>query len=208
MDLRIDLIQVGELKVNCYLAYDETSKEAFLVDPGDDAARIIQEIENVRNLNLRYILLTHGHFDHVMALDDLSIKYPNATTVLDGNDTILYKSLPEQGELVGKVYHNLRTRTLSISHGATLPFCDTEIKAIATPGHTRGSVCFLINNYMFSGDTLFYHTYGRIDLPYSAPSEMKESLLRLFAFPEGVIVLPGHGRKTTIGEEKKFFSQL
>lgn len=203
MDLIVKTLKVGELETNCYLVSDGDGN-ALVVDPGDEAAKIVQELEQNRMMP-KYILLTHGHYDHVLAADDLKIKYPNADIVIGGKDERLLRSLDEQGELVGKRLRNIYTAVLPVLDGSTLPFGNEEIKVIMTPGHTTGGVSYFLANNIFSGDTLFYHNYGRTDLFGGSIAEMQKSLKRLLEFPREIKVWPGHGRATTIGEEQNTF---
>ncbi|MDD3481020.1 MAG: MBL fold metallo-hydrolase [Patescibacteria group bacterium] len=201
MDLKT--LKVGELPTNCYIGVLGNG-DAFVVDPGDEAARIIEELEKTKGINLRYVLLTHGHYDHVLAVDDLAIKYPQASVVIHEEDIKLFQELSAQGIFVKKILHNPKAEVVAVSEGSTLKFGDEIIKIIHTPGHTKGSVCYYLGDTLFSGDTLFYHTYGRIDLPWSDPGSMKESIDKLLHLPDKTRVLPGHGKETTIGEEQKF----
>lgn len=202
MDLKITTLKVGDLPTNTYIG--QIDNEVFLVDPGDDAKVIISEIKN-RHANLKYILLTHGHFDHVLALDEIKNAFPKSTIVLHKDDVELLHDLPAQGVYNGQIYEKITSVISAVSDGMSLPFANKSITVIASPGHTIGSVCFLISDVLFSGDTLFYHTYGRLDLPYSAPEKMKESLVKLLSLPGEIKVFPGHGKTTTIESEKIFF---
>lgn len=202
MSLEITQIKVGELPTNCYLVRD--GKNVLVIDPGDEAAKIIEEIEKIKEVRVKYILLTHGHYDHVLAVDDLTIKYPMVSPIIHEDDIKLYQDLAEQGLYLGKLLHKQKSEVVAVSEGSSFPFGEETIKVIHTPGHTKGSVCYQLGDALFSGDTLFYHNYGRIDLPWSQPEKMKESIDKVLHLPESLRVLPGHGRETTIGEELNF----
>lgn len=197
-------LTVGDLRTNCYIV--NASNETFVVDPGEEAARIIAELEQNHQVHLRYILLTHGHFDHVMAVDDLVIKYPHVSVLIHEDDIKLLRETAEQGLFVGKKLHRVVSEVVAVSDGSEMPFGNGNIKVTHTPGHTRGSVCYQIEDYLFTGDTVFYHTYGRIDLPWSEPSEMKDSINKVLTLPESLQILPGHGKESTVGEERVFNS--
>lgn len=204
MDLKIEKIVVGSLKTNCYLGIFGNG-EAFIVDPGDEAARIIAEIERSKASNLKYVLLTHGHYDHVLAVDDLYYKYPNTSIIIHEDDIKLMANTDKQGIYIGKRLPKVSAEVVAVSGGGVLKIADKNIEVIHTPGHTKGSVCYRLGDILFSGDTLFKGTYGRIDLPWSEPGEMKESLDKILHLPGEIRVLPGHGRETTIKEELEFY---
>lgn len=201
MKIDVKTYTVGSLETKTYLV--TSGKEALVIDPGEESKELYLELEK-KDIFLRYILLTHGHFDHVLGLDRIKALFPDADIVIGEDDVELIKNIPAQGVFVGQKLSGVKSEPFPVADGAILPLGETSIKVISTPGHTKGSVCYLIADHLFSGDTLFYHTYGRIDLPYSEPGEMKNSLFKLFLLPEETLVLPGHGRPTTIGEEKEF----
>lgn len=202
--MEIKKITVGRIKTNCYIVSLENG-ETFLVDPGDEAEKIIIELEKIPNLNLRYILLTHGHFDHVLAVDELKERFPKTDVIIHENDLSLLRALPEQGLFVGFVLKKSKSEVVTVTNGTYLPFGEENIEVIATPGHSRGGVCYLFDKTLFSGDTIFWHTYGRTDLPESNEADLKQSLTKLLRLPEETFVYPGHGRATFIGEEKRFW---
>lgn len=200
--LIVNKIVVGEIQTNCYLV--SLGSDIFVVDPGDEAAKIIAEIEKIKEPNVKYIFLTHGHYDHVLAVDDLAIKYPKASVVIHQEDKYLYQNLTKQGSFLNKNLHPLKAETTPISEGSILNFAEKKIEVIHLPGHTKGSVGYLFDNLFFSGDTIFYHNYGRIDLPWSDPGSMKDSIEKALSLPDKTKILPGHGPETTVFEEKKF----
>lgn len=202
--MQLRKIIVGKIKTNCYIV-TEDSGETFVVDPGGDAQEIIQELEKTPNLDVRYILLTHAHYDHILAVDDLKFKYPKADVILGEGDVSLYHNLPIQGLYAKEIYHRPSAEVYPVSDGSFLPFGDDVIKVIHTPGHSKGGVCYLFSEVLFSGDTIFYHTYGRTDLPEASDVDIKTSIYKLMALPKTTFVYPGHGKPTSIGEEKEFY---
>ena len=178
---------------NSYLVSDENN-DAVIIDFGYFDKNIFEEIKN-RNLNLKAILLTHGHFDHIKGLINISdvpiyIKKEDYELLFDP-----YKNVSIF--LNESVALNSNTNIKIIKNEETLDVLNTPIKVIHTPYHTMGSICFYFNKEeaLFSGDTLFYKSIGRYDLPTSDARLMKSSLNKLLSIPEGVKVYPGHGPK-------------
>lgn len=185
----------GPLQNNNYVIIDEESREAVLIDcsePSDDIMDYIKE----QGATLKYILLTHAHFDHILGVNYYRKKY-GVSVFLHKDDFPLLSQLCQyfagaESVSVDKLFDD----------DAEFSIGNKKIKVIHTAGHTEGSVCFLIDNMLFSGDTLFYGTYGRTDLPFGDERKMFESLKRLFKLDNDIVVYPGHGRDTGIGAEK------
>lgn len=188
-----------------YLVYDKKSKEGALID----CTCSIDEIEMIakkENINLKYVLLTHGHFDHVYCLEEAKERFPLAQILIHKEDEILLDqiniqcSMAEIEEIKIPCLDGLLDDN---SHNLTLG--ENKIEIIPTKGHSKGGVCYLINNILFSGDTLFQDSIGRCDLWGGSYSEIEKSIKeKLFILDENTIVYPGHGDKTTIGHEKKY----
>ncbi len=202
MDINIKKLVVGPIGTNCYIA-SLLDGETLIVDPGDESERIIAELNKIENMKLKYILLTHGHFDHLMGVDGLKKEFPDTKVYIGVDDIELVKDMAGQSKIWGEEIPDIKTELNGIAEKDELIFGKYRIKVIATPGHTIGGVCYLVDNSLFSGDTLFYHTYGRLDLPYSSPKEMGESLSKLLSLDGKIRVYPGHMRETTIEEERK-----
>jgi len=179
--MQIKTIKVGSLQTNCYVIVDEKSKEAVIIDPGDEAEKILPEIDG---LNICYIVITHGHYDHIQAVGVVK-KQTKAKILM--NAKAAYGLKPDQ----------------TIKDNDEISFGSIVLKVIETPGHCPGAICLYTDKQLFSGDTLFHSTYGRVDLPGSSPQAMAASLRRLATLPDETKVFPGHGWSTTIGEEKK-----
>ena len=181
---------VGEIETNCYLLHAEGAKEALIVDPGDEARRIRKKIET-EGLVPVAILLTHGHFDHTLAVGTLRKMYPGIP---------VYACLDEKAVLTDP-YMNASF----MGKFEPVDLAGLHCKVLHTPGHTIGSICYYFeeDKVLVAGDTLFFTGFGRTDLPTGSAAQLKKSLERLLlTLPEDVIVLPGHGRTTTIGFEK------
>jgi hydroxyacylglutathione hydrolase len=200
MDLIIKTVRVGLERTNCYIVSLKTG-ETIVIDPGDDADKILAEISKVNNLKFKYILLTHGHFDHVGAVDGIKKFYSDVQVLIHEADIPLLNEVPEQGVFVGRILHNVNSEVEALGNEEIIPFGTKEIQVLPTPGHTQGGVCFMIDKVLFTGDTLFYHTIGRTDLPLSSESDLRLSLDKLKYLPPETVIYPGHGRESSIREE-------
>eukprot|EP00823_Brevimastigomonas_motovehiculus_P003638 TRINITY_DN2254_c0_g1_i1.p1 TRINITY_DN2254_c0_g1~~TRINITY_DN2254_c0_g1_i1.p1 ORF type:complete len:313 (+),score=110.67 TRINITY_DN2254_c0_g1_i1:100-1038(+) len=196
-------LAVGPLSCNCAIVMDEETKTAMIIDPGGDADKIIQVLKEMQVKSVQQILLTHAHFDHVLAVDTLK-KYTKAPVLLHQDDLLLWKALPKQA------YSFIRMKVAAlpdpdrfISHGDKLNFLDGVV--IHTPGHSPGSCSFYFpsQSLLFSGDTLFHESVGRTDFAGGDSDLLTASIQkRLYTLPENTKVIPGHGDATTIGYEK------
>ena len=203
--MKVKIFPNGIYGAITYLVYDEISKEGAVVD----CTCSIDEIEDIvkkENINLKYALITHGHFDHVYCLSEIKEIFPQIQILIHKDDMILLENMPMQCQMAE--IENVKIPCVDgllgdESHNLTLG--NHEIKVIHTKGHSKGGVCYLINNILFSGDTLFQGSIGRCDLWGGSMEEIGESIKnKLFTLNEDIIVYPGHGDKTTIGYEKKY----
>lgn len=194
----IETIVVGELGTNCYLVASSKTKDALLIDPGADAD-IIKKVLNNLKLSLKFIVLTHGHYDHIGALEDF-----NVPVYVHENDLEFLKNnnLNLGGDFARREKLNFEVKLLHDKDKISL--ADLELEVMHTPGHTPGGISLRLNKILFSGDTLFYHGIGRTDLPGGSFKQITHSIKeRIFELEEDTIVFPGHGSATTIGTEKK-----
>ncbi len=195
---------------NCYLVQSRQGN-AFLVDPGAEAEGIIATIRE-RGVTPRMILLTHGHFDHVGAVKALQKEYPGLPVYIARADQELLEGDDKTGALGRRFIHDQAPYTFQadgwLREGEDLTVDELTVKVMATPGHTRGSVCLFCGSTIFSGDTLFLHDCGRTDLYGGSFPEIKESLRRLAALEGDYIVRPGHGEMTSIDEERGWIAAL
>ena len=199
MEYKIMKLVVGQLQENCFILFDE-NKDAFVVDPGGSSENIIETIEK-NSLNIKYILLTHGHFDHVGAVAALVKKY-KAPVYLSKEDRAFLESPKEVRTSAFGMQIEAAEVDVFVKEGDEIPFSEGNIKVIETPGHTLGSVCYLFENYLFAGDTLFNGSIGRTDFPESDHSLMVESLKKLKKLDDEIYVLSGHGPESQISYEK------
>ena len=204
-NLRVEMLVLGIVSTNTYVVYNDETKEAFIVDPSCDAPRIIELIERLK-LKPMAILLTHGHFDHIMAVNDLVKRYNIKVYISKHDDEMLSDSHKSGGRsFIGNGY--ITKADVLLDDGDILNLLGTDIKFIATPGHTKGSGCYYIEDekLLFSGDTVFREDCGRTDL-YGGdnPSIIKSIYEKVLTLPEDVNILPGHMEMTTVGHEKKY----
>ncbi len=201
----IESFPVGPLACNCVVLGDEATREALVIDPGDEGEKIDEVLDQYR-LDLKYILHTHGHIDHILAADHLR-RRRGARVCIHEADRFLWDGLQMQASFLGISAAPAGQIDQYLKEGDTVPFGERRVTVIETPGHTPGSVCLLLEGtppMLFSGDTLFQHGIGRTDLwGGSYPGILRSIRDRLFTLDEETFVQPGHGPATTIGDEKQ-----
>ena len=201
--LKLTTFAPGMVYANCYIVTDEGSKEAFVVDPGVYNKRFEAALRAAGVEKLRYILLTHGHFDHISGVKALKEDFGGDVVIHREDAGCLYDKSKSLASKFFFPQHDV-TADVLVDDGQRLPFGEGEIEVIHTPGHTKGSVCYTIEDIMLSGDTLFKSSIGRTDFPGGSIEEMKESLKRLAALERNYTVYPGHAESTTLEREKKY----
>lgn len=199
--MTIKTIVVGHLSTNCYLVYDNDSNAA-IIDPGDSEEILTAEIKNL-GLNIKYIFLTHGHFDHIMAVDSVK-KATGAKIIISEEDSDLLADPGRSLAFKVRMSHKSMKADITAKDGDIFTVGDMQFKFLLTPGHTRGSAVILCEKAMFSGDTLFADDCGRCDLPGGDYSMMLGSLKRLSELEGDYDVYPGHDEKTKLSREKVY----
>jgi len=193
--LLIETFTVGMLSTNCYVASDHDTKEAIIIDPGLDytseAQQIIDYIEQAQ-LKIKYIINTHGHNDHVKGDAILQEKY-NVPICIHKLDAYFIESIKTD-----KAPPNIL-----LEEGSLIKFGKETLTVLHTPGHTRGCICLVGDHIAFTGDTLFAGGIGRTDFPEGSMTDMNRSLQKLEKLPDSMLIYPGHGETSMIGEEKR-----
>ncbi|MFN7946039.1 MAG: MBL fold metallo-hydrolase [Blastocatellia bacterium] len=202
--MMIETFPVGLLQCNCTILGSEQTREAIVIDPGDEVDKVLARLK-AHGLEAKYIIATHAHIDHVGGFSALKAA-TGAPVYLHQGDQFLYDILPIQAQMIGLATPPSTQIDHYLSQGDELGAGEISIKVHHTPGHTPGSLCFHLPHdeaKLFSGDTLFMRGIGRTDLWGGSFEEIMDSLhRRVMALPDETIVIPGHGPATTIGDER------
>lgn len=202
--MKLEKFVIGMVSTNCYLGINETTKECFVVDPGSFEPEIVNHIQQ-QEYQVRAVLLTHGHFDHIMGLDGFLKEFPVPVYAHEEEKVLLENAAYNASVMYGKGY--TFTKAMYVQDGQLLEIAGMKIRVIYTPGHTIGGCCYYLEEeqVMFSGDTLFQESVGRSDLPTGSASKLVRSIKeKLLVLPENVKVYPGHEEMTTIEMERKY----
>lgn len=198
--MQIKRIPAGVYGANCYILIDETTRDCAVIDPGGDGEELIKYIKELKT-NPKFILLTHGHIDHTGAVGDIASEFNidthihNSDNVLIENNEFMFGPLTYKGEKL-KLINDVQESKIFL-------LGSLEIKAIETPGHTPGGVCFFIENTLFTGDTLFLRSIGRTDLSGGNFQTLINSINnKLMTLEDSITVYPGHGPSTSISYER------
>lgn len=196
--MKIDALAVGPIMTNCYLLQDEKNKVCAVIDPGEEGDRIAAAVEN-SGCALQYVLLTHGHYDHFNGLEALMRHYPDVPVYIHPDDAVE----TARGAYALKFPRLDEEHQRWYGEGDTLQLGELTIRVMETPGHTSGSVCLLVEDAILAGDTLFYGSCGRTDLPSGDYRAILRSLGRLGKLEGNYRVYPGHDRATELEQERK-----
>ena len=199
MMLDVKCAVFGSLENNCYLITDEKSGLSALVDCTEDSGKMRDFIGSAR---LEYILLTHGHYDHITGVRGIS-ELTGAKVVISNEDAPMLSSTRLSLAAFCGGSHQSCKADILVSDRWEILLGESVIKVISTPGHTKGGVCYLCDDKLFTGDTLFFCSCGRTDFPGGSVAEMLESLKKLSALEGDYNVYPGHDRQTTLDFERK-----
>ncbi len=199
-----EILPVGMLQCNCSIFGDETSKEAIVVDPGDNIPQIVRVLEK-HGLRVKAIVITHAHIDHIGGAEKLKA-LTGAPVYMNENDQELYDAIDEQASWLGIEAPSRTNVDVAAKEGTKLELGPATFQIVDTPGHTQGSISIWIpeENKLIAGDTLFRDSIGRTDLPGGDSRMILKSIhSKLLTLPETAVVVPGHGPNTTIGREKE-----
>lgn len=209
----IKVMTLGEQATNCYIVWSKQTHEGYVIDPADEGDAISQVLLK-ENIALKGILLTHGHFDHLLALLELQLNYPVPVYLHPDDLFLIERASTTAHHFLGRAVDPIPTKNEPISHDQIFPIGSTHFKAIHTPGHTPGSVCFFLkanksqleieqlntsnNDILFTGDTLFSYGIESISHQYSSALELNQSLDVLDNLGEAILILPGHGESAPL----------
>jgi len=187
---------------NCYILGCENTKEAVVIDPGDDGDQILIALAKSA-LKVKYLINTHGHFDHVGANKAMK-EATHASIGIHPDDAPMLNELSRSAAMFGMSAENSPAPDILLNQGDRLSFGDITLEVIHTPGHSKGGICLYTKGYLFAGDTLFKRSIGRTDLPGGDYDTLIASIrTKLFTLPDDTIVYTGHGPETSIGDEKR-----
>lgn len=203
MKISQKIIVVGAYQVNCYLVYDTDTKEGVIIDPGDEGDRIMSEVETT-GVTPKGILLTHGHFDHIAAVDELRQHYSIPLYAGQGETELLSDSA-KNGSAMAGLSLTVEPAEFLLEDEVLVRVGAVEFRILATPGHSPGGVCYLQEaaGLLYCGDTLFAQSIGRTDLLGGSTEVLLKSINdKIMKLPDQVVCYPGHGPKTTVGTER------
>lgn len=193
---------VGELETNCYILGDEDSKEGMVIDPGGDF-KVIEKALKESNLDIKYILLTHGHSDHIAVLSELK-KYTGAQILIHKEDAEMLSNPEKNLSVFSYAPFSAPVADKLLKDKDKIKLGQIELEILHTPGHTEGSISLFTDKIVFSGDLIFYGSVGRTDLPGGSNQELFRSIQeKILDKTDDTVIYPGHGPATTVGEERR-----
>ncbi len=207
--MELEIRQTGPLEVNTYILKDKASKEVVIIDIGGDFEDIKSNLDK-DGYKIKYILNTHGHFDHVLGEIEVQQKYPQIPIYIHKDDVVHLKRLNEEMGYFGIRYEGTPlTIKEFIDENTNLTIGDKTIKILYTPGHSKGSLSYYVDGRVFSGDALFYRSIGRTDFYDGDYDTLINSIkTKILSLPDDTQVFPGHGPKTNVNAEKTFNTYL
>jgi hydroxyacylglutathione hydrolase len=200
----IEPLAVGPLQTNCYIVGDEASREGIVIDPGGDAEMIMEAVRRLK-LKIKLVVDTHGHFDHIMANQEI-MEATGAPLAIHPDDASMLTNPLRSFSFFAGSFRPSPAATVSLTEGSTVEVGSTKLQVLHTPGHSPGSISLYCaeQKVVFDGDVLFYTGIGRTDFPGGSMRTLLQSIQdKLFTLPDDTVVYSGHGPQTTIGFERK-----
>lgn len=202
--MRISIHQVGPFYVNCYVVSDEGTGETAVIDPGGVSDELLMQLDSIGKERIKYILLTHFHFDHIMGVTRLKKIIPGARLLIHSSEAEGLRDPELNGaDEFGMVINSMPPADGTFEDGDIIELGDSRLRVMHTPGHTAGSCCFIGDGVIFTGDTLFNMDIGRTDLPTGSMAQLVKSLGALAALEGDYDLYPGHEDKTTLSFERE-----
>lgn len=204
--MKIKTLVLGQLQTNCYLVWDEKSTETIIIDPADEGSYIGQKIIDLK-LKPKFIVATHGHFDHILGATELALAFNLPFLMNDQDEFLLQKNQASVKYFLGFNADPPPKISKTLKEGNFLVIGRDKLEVIETPGHTPGSICLYSKGVLFSGDTLFKNGIGRTDFSYSSHADLLSSIKeKLLILPPETLIYPGHGEETTVNDEQENFN--
>ncbi|MFH1003618.1 MAG: MBL fold metallo-hydrolase [Chloroflexota bacterium] len=198
----LETLEVGPFASNCYIVGDEAARAGMIIDPGDEGGAILRTVKALK-LDIKLIVLTHGHMDHIGGLTAVK-EGTGATVCAHAGDADFIQERPRRSVLTGAPYPTVPPVDRWLNGGDTLAVGNLSFTVLPTPGHSQGGICLLGHGVLFAGDTLFNYGIGRTDLPGGNYQQLMDSIhTKLMVLPDDTVVYPGHGPQTTIGAERR-----
>ena len=201
--MKLRIFALGPMQTNCYFLVDEATDKTVIVDPACDANGIADKLKR-HGCKPEAVVLTHAHFDHMLALDELRERFDIPLFVHEGDAPAVIDPSLSMMDLYADVHTGCKPAERLLKDGDEISFGNTTLKVIHTPGHTPGSICLTEGDTMISGDTLFKESIGRYDFPGGDYKTLMKSLEKLLSLETDYNVYPGHGPKTTLSHEREF----
>lgn len=195
----LKIFTVGPMEANCYILYNPDKREGLIIDPGAEGSRLVKFIKQEK-ISINYIINTHGHPDHTGANRKLK-EYTNAPILIHQYDASMLTKSESVLPLIFPLESSSPPADTFIKDGDLIECAGMKLKVLHTPGHTPGGISLLIDDSIFTGDTLFSGSIGRSDLPGGSEEVLLNSIKKILSLDENLIIYPGHGPSTTVGQE-------
>jgi glyoxylase-like metal-dependent hydrolase (beta-lactamase superfamily II) len=197
--IKVKKIISGRIEANCYIVYEQDTMKAAIIDPGEDGDKIISEIET-SGFKPEMLINTHGHYDHVLSDEQIRSKY-NIPLAAHKDEISMLADPQRNASAMFGAPKSIKSPEISLEDNQEVELSFAKFKVMHTPGHTKGGICLLFDGFLITGDTLFAGTIGRTDFPGGDFKEIMRSLEKIKKLAPSTIIYPGHGSRTTLGNE-------